>query len=146
MKFILLGWLLLTFAVLLAPAVAPCANDSPPAGGISKIKNSSSALVIRAAKDGPVWHVVLFLGLGALAALLPASMATALKPSFLFVALIIVSLIIEFAQETMIPGRAFEWSDVSFNAIGNALGLIPIATLRIRHARLTGHRSRIRLF
>jgi hypothetical protein len=138
------GWMLFTAILLLAPADTPGTQPIPQTT-VAQIRHMLSSLVIWAEKDSSLWHAVWYFVLAGLAAFLPMRIFHPRKPLVILIALNMLSLSTEFLQGAFIPGRAFEWSDLAFNGLGIALGLIPVAIARMRNATLTGNSCRVHL-
>ena len=117
-----IGWLGVMTVVLLAPAGGVSA-DPAALSRVAWLQQALSSVVIWAAKDGSLWHVVWFLVLGALTAVLSPPPPSLRKVLQLLILLNAYSIVTEMVQETMVPGRAFEWSDVWWNAVGCIAGV-----------------------
>ena len=76
----------------------------------------------RTVDDGDNWHLFWFFGLGMIAMLLPRTRSVPVI-ILIFSVLNLYSLATELTQEHLIPGRAFQWSDLAMNAVGITAGI-----------------------
>ncbi len=120
-RLVFAAWLgLVSLMLLMPPGYA--ASEFRGEGTPAPIRRFLSTAVVWAAQDGDLWHAFCFLILAVLAARLRPGRSWH-SVSGLFVILNLYSLGTESAQELWIPGRAFEWSDLAFNAAGIVAGL-----------------------
>ncbi len=111
---------MLSGALLMPPGYAAVASGEGVRSGMLRFLSSA---VIWAAQAGDLWHVLGFLILALLASRLVPNRSWRFAVG-LFVSRNLYSLATEIVQEVWVPGRAFEWSDLAFNAAGITGGAV----------------------
>lgn len=128
-------WLCATSVVLLTPAETVRQTGSSVRRQPS-VKIHRQTVAFKTVNDGGTWHLFWFFGLASTAALLQRKPTLAASAK-VFLILSAYGIGTELIQETLIPGRSFEWRDLGMNTIGIAAGItIIIASRRFLNAVL----------
>lgn len=128
------GWLVATSVVLLTPAETVRQTSSTVQRQPS-VKVHRKTLAFKSMNDGGNWHLFWFFGLASTAALLQRK-PTLAAGTKTFLLLSAFGLTMEIIQETLIPGRSFQWRDLGMNTIGITAGLPGATAFRLVSRRL----------
>jgi len=131
-------WLGVTGVVLLTPAET-VQQTNVTVTGMPGVKVQRKTAIYRAINDGDNWHVFWFFSLTSMAALLQRKPTLAASTKTLLF-LSAGGLTMELIQETLIPGRSFEWRDLGMNTIGITAALTLVMTTRRLYDAYLDHR------
>lgn len=120
--------LVATTVVLLTPAES-VRHSSASVKRQPTVKAQRNTIIYKAINDGDNWHVFWFFVLAGMGMLLPAT--PSLRSGIIILLLLnAYSLSSEVIQETLIPGRSFEWPDLGMNALGIVVGATSSLAIR----------------
>ena len=136
-----LVWLGVTGVVLLTPAET-VRQTNVTVTGMPGVKAQRKTAIYRAINDGGNWHVFWFFSLASMAALLQRKPTLAASTKTLLF-LSAGGLTMELIQETLIPGRSFEWRDLGMNTIGITAALALVTPARRLYDAYLDHRRKI---
>jgi len=135
-----LVWLGVTGVVLLTPAET-VRQTNVTVTGMPGVKAQRKTAIYRAINDGGNWHVFWFFSLASMAALLQRKPTLAASTKTLLF-LSAGGLTMELIQETLIPGRSFEWRDLITAALTLVMTTRRLYDAYLDHRLKTGRMGR----